>query len=100
MGMYDEIKGEVICPYCKQKTTVDSQIKWMTRELRSLHIYHVGENIPCVDAIYTGASTVRPFLKSICKNCLKYINFTVTVKDGKVISIDPIMKEEVNNETA
>lgn len=53
--------------------------------------------MPCIDATYTGATTVRKWLDDKCKNCNKTINLTATVKDGKLYSIDPlIMKGDIN----
>ena len=73
MGMYDYIEGEIICPYCKQRTVVNSQIKWITYELRKLHTYYIDEDIPCTDAIYTGASCVRTLLCDKCNNMCQFV---------------------------
>lgn len=99
MGMFDEIEGNVTCPYCGQVTTVRCQVKWLVPELRSCNIYHVGDYMPCIDATYTGATTVRKWLDSKCKNCNEIINLTATVKDGKLYSIDPLIMKGDNNET-
>lgn len=97
MGMYDQIEGLVKCPYCGETTTVNCQIKWLSYSLRKLKTYHVGDDIPCVDAIYTGATTVRPVLTDRCEHCNHSIRFTATVKDSKLSSIDTIIIEEKNN---
>lgn len=86
--MFDVIKGEVVCPYCKSTVIVQDQIKWIPNEYRSCHTYRVGDKLPhVIDGIYTGGSTARKQLSCLCSNCNEYIRFTGTVKDSKLVKI-------------
>lgn len=97
MGMYDYIEGEIKCPYCNNITLVNTQVKWIVPSWRMLKTYHVGDDIPCIDAIYTGASTVRQTMTNKCKSCGHRIKFVARVFEGKLLSIDPVKEEEENN---
>lgn len=90
MGKYDEIEGIVICPYCKEKTIINIQIKWLSYPLRSFKTYHISEDIPCVDGVYTGASTVRHLLADKCEHCNQTIEITARVLNGKLDAIVPV----------
>lgn len=91
MGMFDKIEGTVRCPYCGEQTIVNCQIKWLTESLRKCKTYHVGDKIPCVDAIYTGGSTVRTVLVDKCKNCNHSIKMIAKVLNGKLDNISPVV---------
>ena len=96
MGVYDQIEGVVVCPHCGKETTVNCQIKWLSYPLRSFTTYHVGDDIPCVDGIYTGASTVRQTLVDNCKQCNHSINFVARVLNGKLCKLIPYINEDIN----
>lgn len=84
MGMFDYIRGNIICPQCNKKINIIEQIKWLPYEKRALTYYSVGDDIDVTDGIYHHGSAVRPQLYGICDFCNTEFPFKVVVKDGKI----------------
>lgn len=86
MGMFDYIFGTVTCPYCKEKTRVEDQIKWL--DDRSLTTYKVGDEIDIdYDGVYGWGSYVRPHLHSPCEKCGRDVKFEAIIKDKVITDI-------------
>lgn len=84
MGMFDEIFGEVTCPFCGKISPVEDQIKWADRLL--LHL-EVGSKVNADDGVYTYGSYIRPFMRTDCTYCGTEIKFEAEVKEGIITDI-------------
>jgi hypothetical protein len=88
MGVYDYIKGHVRCPYCGSVKEINKQIKW-TKDC-FMYTYLIGDEIAASDGVYYHATGVRNKMYTCCNNCNEEIEYSVTVANNKLKSINVV----------
>jgi len=79
MGMFNSIIADLRCTSKRELKSSEIQIKWQSREVRALTVYHIGEVLESIEAEYDNTWIRTDYICNVCskhttgKNGVAYI---------------------------